>query len=63
MQMISKNISPGALGDIVYDGLKEDHDIFWDIRFWVDNMVWREMWPFVTTLMLEVEGESDTPSR
>ena len=53
MLMRSKNISPGALGDITYDGLYEDHEIFWDIRFYVDNMIRMRM-RFVTSLMLDI---------
>lgn len=59
MRMISKNISPGALGDIVYDGMKEDHDIFWDIRFLVDQIVHRRTAGIVLALVTQTLWEGD----
>ncbi len=42
MRMASKNISPGALGDIKRDGLKEDqisYYVYMNILFYVDQII------------------------
>jgi hypothetical protein len=57
MKMLTRNISPGSLGDIKYDGLREDHEIYWDIIFFVDQVVRREMQNMSLALATNIEYE------
>ncbi|MHA2427927.1 MAG: hypothetical protein ACXADB_07885 [Candidatus Hermodarchaeia archaeon] len=58
MRMISKRISPGALED-AYDEMEKDHNVFWNIRFWVDQVVHRSTRDIVLALVAQTLWEGD----